>query len=903
MTVLSRHFLLLLVLPMIALFSVCYLATPTGNAQSLTESIPSIKTTYSDVTSQHWAFRHIVKLSALGIVKGDVNGQLLPNNNVTQQEAAVIAIRLLGLEDEALADKRTVVLGFDVDAYYRPYVVKALESKILNLAEETTAASSGNVRLPWGKRAATREWVSKLVVRTIKQTPSNGSTAKFGFNDASKVSAMAAPFVSKAVELGLVTGFIDNTFRPAEAVTRAQIVTFFSRALPYMPSNLNHIVSGYIINQSSDQLVLQLEGGNTQSFKLMKDTATFNITGKQVSNSSLDSLQEIEIIHDNGQALYIEVSDRKVEPETIIGKIIAFALPSMTISLLKSDGTTANYTLAPNIAVTSVSGQELPLTQLTISSNVRLLRFPRNPQVTGMQILNLAFNALGSGTIQAVNSTGRSLTYTSNDGVSRTYDIATEATIKILDKIAPTLTSLNNGDVFQFEIKDSKFVMIQVTSPKMVMTNGELIKITTDTINVVEPSGVLKAYFLSPQLVVAIKGLTNPTIEDLRKGERIQLHLNSATNRVEQITVLDRVITTIRYATIRDFDMEYGYITIINENNEPTLYRITDKTKFMLDDVKLPSALFGQYLVKQRKVNLLVTNQELVRLDIVSKVNGIIQNIDSLTRTIIVTTGSGASYKLPYSNSTNIEIPFMSNANIADLKIGSRVQVLMNTTLDTILYIGIHQSNVYTLNSIDIAAQTLNVRDGQNTNLFVAWEALTVMKNRDNQIIAPNQFTIGNPIIVSYTGKRLVSVQASSPLRGKVISVDRVAGKFSIMDFMNTTKEFSLKEGYTLQIKNVIDNNLSNIKLNDRVQVVTDGFGRPYIWLAEGAEKSFSSYQAISQDITFKRVLLTDQANFPIHPEAYLHTAQGNLLDLTKLKENDRLTIYVLEGKIIEIIQ
>lgn len=52
---------------------------------------------FSDVNLGFWAEKHIHKLAALDILKGN-NGKFRPNDDVTQQEAITMAIRFMGLQ-------------------------------------------------------------------------------------------------------------------------------------------------------------------------------------------------------------------------------------------------------------------------------------------------------------------------------------------------------------------------------------------------------------------------------------------------------------------------------------------------------------------------------------------------------------------------------------------------------------------------------------------------------------------------------------------------------------------------------------------------------------------------------------------------------------------------------------
>ena len=59
----------------------------------------------------------------------------------------------------------------------------------------------------------------------------------------------------------------------------------------------------------------------------------------------------------------------------------------------------------------------------------------------------------------------------------------------------------------------------------------------------------------------------------------------------------------------------------------------------------------------------------------------------------------------------------------------------------------------------------------------------------------------------------------------------------------------------------------------------------------------------MTNEITFKRSSLAEETTYELHPYAYIHTAEGESVALNRLRENDRLTVYLLDGKIMELIQ
>lgn len=82
----------------------------------------------------------------------------------------------------------------------------------------------------------TREQMTSFLVRTLDQLPARlaplpDPQAEPDFIDAADISGAHVESVLRLTDLGIVQGFDDASFRPAEPVTRAQMATFLARAI------------------------------------------------------------------------------------------------------------------------------------------------------------------------------------------------------------------------------------------------------------------------------------------------------------------------------------------------------------------------------------------------------------------------------------------------------------------------------------------------------------------------------------------------------------------------------------------------------------------------------------------------------------------------------------------------
>lgn len=169
-----------------------------------------------DVPANHWAAEAITTLVDKGIVSGDTTGNIRPNDNITREEVAKIVAVAQGLAIEG--DASNVADSSDVSGWAKPYVDAVVKA----------GAFSGNADGTFAPKVAiTREQFAAVIVRA------------YGFGEGDKELEFAdadllewsKPFVAKAVELGIVNGYEDNTFKPGAQITRAEAFAMLTRAM------------------------------------------------------------------------------------------------------------------------------------------------------------------------------------------------------------------------------------------------------------------------------------------------------------------------------------------------------------------------------------------------------------------------------------------------------------------------------------------------------------------------------------------------------------------------------------------------------------------------------------------------------------------------------------------------
>ncbi|WP_223068327.1 S-layer homology domain-containing protein [Paenibacillus caui] len=274
--------------------------------------------TFKDVSEAPWAQKYIAKMALVGIMIGNSDGSFKPQNYVTHQEAVMMAIRLMGKEDEALtATSESPALTADTWAI--PYVSLAIKDGLVHVDEET--AAQGKL---WGQQAASREWATRLIIRAIghEADAERLADAVTLFTDVGEDGTALRGYINAAVSLGIVKGFTDNTFKPGQLLTRAQIASIFSNSLPYVAEEASvsskwngNVTFGILTAIKGGQLTVK-HGTASETLTTSADTQYYGPnSAKPLTMSALQTGITVTIIHKNGAAYLIESLQPPAEGE------------------------------------------------------------------------------------------------------------------------------------------------------------------------------------------------------------------------------------------------------------------------------------------------------------------------------------------------------------------------------------------------------------------------------------------------------------------------------------------------------------------------------------------------------------------------------------------------------------
>lgn len=326
---------------------------------------------FKDVSEKDmkWAYSHIIRLASKQVFNGYEDGSFKPGNTITRVEAIVAAVRLLGLKEEAEKDENmNAELNFtDADKIEKKYswavgyIAVALKNDLFDESTKTFQP----------EKPADRLWSAILLVKALgleEEAKAKMSTA-LTFKDAKQIPAASVGYVAVAVEKGLITGYNDNTFRPNQTVTRAELAALLDRADEQLPEEESaQAISGSLTGIKGSTLTVKKADGTSVSLTLASDVFIFR-NDKKVAVSDLKEGDQLFLRTYENKVVFIDVKESVKEDVVTAdsGKIIMFTLNASgkiaTLSVQKTvDSTTSTivYNVSGDVKITGGEGTLSP---------------------------------------------------------------------------------------------------------------------------------------------------------------------------------------------------------------------------------------------------------------------------------------------------------------------------------------------------------------------------------------------------------------------------------------------------------------------------------------------------------------------------------------------------------------
>lgn len=885
------------------------LAASVNPTSTATSSSSSVRLSFSDVSSDYWGVRHISKLALEGIIEGVGDGVFAPETAVSQQDVLIMAIRMMGLQSDALANKsETVFAGFmKVSDYARNYVSLALEKGLISNEEEQQRSSTLKPGEIWGQKAATREWVAEVVIRAIGKASMASSLASTSttFSDNSQISSGTLGFVNAAVALKIVDGFEDGSFQPKGAVTRAQMATFLSRSQKELVTLPEHAVRGYLTSLTSGSISMMDKDGNTSTYKLSTSLGTATkfygkLNDVAISPKDLQETYEISIVQVNGTAYYVEILNDELQMEVHEGQLLKLNMSALRATLDDYE----SYDLASDVAVMDSDGRGLSLGDIVTGSTIQIRKskLVDSDKFTSIVVKQTPVNKTATGDIQLLDKDTMQMTFVEpTSGESETYGFSSNLVATMVDSSLINVDAIHVGDTVQYTVKNSEITKIVVTKQADVGTtvDGTFKQLIDNqsTILINKTSSEPAVYVLSDNPHVVINGITNASIYDLAAGDQLKLELFN--NKVTTITVTNRSIENMYFAKIVDYKDSSKYLTVTDNAGNPNIFTLNEGITIMYGGNKLPFTSFSGIFTSGKYVDLVVSNKKVLQVSMSSQLDGVLTQLNLLTNDVTLKTENGQSLTFKLTFTPTVEIANKSTSTLSDLKVGDNVSLMLSFDQSMVTKIVSNKTEMYKTLLTTANTKQATLMNAANTNYNISLDGIPIFK-ADGSTATFADVAIDDYVKLIYKGNVITKAELVTPVRGKVTAVNAASSSLTVQDFTGKSQVINAGSNFGVKLNGGSDVSFSSIKVGDRVQVMKDANDKWLIQIAVTSKRTFDQYSTTLNQLYVKAGVAGDPTSYTVFPRVYLHSG-STILQLSSFVSGDQLNLYVLDNKIVEI--
>lgn len=309
-----------------------------------------------------WDDADLETLNSLGIMRGNENGDMMPNKSVTRAEFAVLVNKALGYQEKA------------AKLPFRDVAAKDWFADDISISYNMgyMAGTSNNMVSPNG--TLTREQALVILGRNLMLQPSVGES--FSYADSRSFGSWSRSYIEPAIEAGIIEPDRSGSFNPQKQITRGELAGMLVRAigtpiqragvtnLGTVDGNVTITASGVTLRNTTINGDLYLTGGVGLGNVLL-DNVTVN--GKIIdSGAGLSEKGEISVILNNVTADELVVDSMRNQTISLSAQgRTAIPKTSVRTSSYLDDSTSTGY----GLTVIEIDGEEK--TAVTVAGNVK----------------------------------------------------------------------------------------------------------------------------------------------------------------------------------------------------------------------------------------------------------------------------------------------------------------------------------------------------------------------------------------------------------------------------------------------------------------------------------------------------------------------------------------------------
>jgi hypothetical protein len=871
-------------LPIILLLTMILSIFPLGSFAQANGVSP-----FSDVGNAHWGLQHIIKMELRGVITGYGGGEFRPDNKVSQLEAVIMAIRAMGLKEEATTVDTTPIENWGLDLpngwNAEGYVALAVKH---NLIDTDNFNPNGE---------ASRAWVAQLVIRMMNAQDEVQENITTSFTDDQSIPSWAKSYVALAVEKAIITGIAESSgsfrFDPLSSVTRAQLATMISRADPYMGEVKGQLSTATISLVAGQQVNLTNKDDKTDTFFMDSSVVIYNAKGDRITSNQL---RESDLIrygtNKNGSIIYMEVLDPSLyeiedkADKSLVGIIVQHFKEDNLLTVRNESGALTTIKYADGVRVT-LKSSTISVDSLDVGDEVTVNQATDNT-VLSIQVKNKSVESITMGKIYSINLETNILTL-EKSGAYSSYALSASVAVEYEGVRFPTVKDLRKGDQVELLVEDQEVKTIRLLVPYQSETlSGKIVNVaeSTDIITVRLSDGALKAYEVSKTASITITGVSNPSVSDLKADDNITFSVEN--NVVTSLTVTNREVMNEIKGKVVSVDTRNMFITIQDDSNQ---YKTFEINEFVKLDLGVRSPILADISIGMI-VTLKLDKNIIYEITLNNTVEGKLVRVEQNQSLITLDTSQGrVNYRL--DTTVDVNIIDVSRPDLDDLEVGQHI--LLTLQQEYVTDIDVKVDKLGTLTEVDTRSKDITVKFDKNEKEYDVLSSTVIVVPTITKPTISN-LKEGDSVRLKFLGDKLTNIDVVPPVYGTIKEIDSYRNKM-VLQTLDGAKDYSLTN-VTVYNETNSKMSLSNLAKDDYVKVVTleneviitrtKAINGKFVTLSSTRDKIYIT----ESNGLYKNYLLS------VDVRLWKGTAIYYLGDL---KQNQDVTLYMLGDKVIGI--
>ena len=425
-----------------------------------------LRARFRDMQEASWALPIMQQMRLLGIINGYPDQTFRPNKPVTREEAVAMAVRFIGLEEEALERNADGDIDLDfadadkISPWARGYVAVAIEEGILD-EDEGRFAPNQPAKRAWVAELAVRSMVASGVIDDANFEEDLKNAARVYYADLGSIEGRYRVYIVIASQRDWLHGYPDRTFRGNKPVTRAELLTIFGNIND--TTNFFGQVRGELVSAEDGEITLDIRGRN-QTYDVHENVLVY-LDKEQVELDDLEAGVTVKVLlNDEDEVIFVEaVSDKDKRQDQKEGELEGeiTALSSTRITLKTKNGT-VRYSIDKNAEVEVdediIDDDDFGLDDLLVGDRVRVEI--RNGVVTQIELLERVEDEQRNyeGIIESIEDDRIEIDLGSRD---RTFKVSNNVRVTE-DGKKISYDDLGKGDRVKVTVKNDEVVAIEL---------------------------------------------------------------------------------------------------------------------------------------------------------------------------------------------------------------------------------------------------------------------------------------------------------------------------------------------------------------------------------------------------------------------------------------------------------